>query len=319
MELYPVKLKPVFKDYIWGGNTLKSKFNKQTNLERVAESWELAVHKEGECKVQGGPHDGIPLSGLLKLWGAEVLGSKYNKADKTFPLLIKFIDAKDNLSIQVHPSDDYSLKVEGQPGKTEMWYIINAEEDAKIIYGFKDNITKEEFLDAVKNNTLTDILNVIPVKKGEAYFIPSGTVHAICKGSLIAEIQQNSNVTYRIYDYDRIDKDGNKRPLHLDKAVDVIDFSKQKLAQNTEPNKDSPERLLAHCKYFKVYEYAINGELVLHVGSESFLALNIVSGDGFLEYHGKTQPVSAGDSFFIPANMDDFKITGNIILLVSTL
>ena len=201
-----------------GGQKLITDFNKKTQLSKAAESWELSTHKDGESVVATGSFKGLKLSEYIKENGnAECIGKKAAKFD-FFPMLIKLIDAKDKLSIQVHPDDEYALRREGEYGKTEMWYIVDCEEGAYIYYGVKQEITKDELADRIKNNTLTDVLNKVPVKRGDVFFIPAGTIHAICAGILICEIQQNSNTTYRIYDYDRRDANGNPRQIHVEKA-----------------------------------------------------------------------------------------------------
>ena len=204
-ELKPIKLIPTFKDYIWCGNRLVEEYNKKCNFERVAESWELSTHKDGESIVGDGVFKGLTLSEYIKSNKHNVLGMN-TESFENFPILIKFIDAKEALSIQVHPNDEYSIKNNGEYGKTEMWYILDCEKDSYLYYGFKKEITKEEFRKSIEDNTLLDYLNKVKVNKGDAFFIEAGTVHAIGKGIVICEVQQNSNTTYRVYDYDRTDK-----------------------------------------------------------------------------------------------------------------
>ena len=212
------KLYPVCKDYLWGGNKLKDKYGKITDCTPCAESWELSFHKDGKTLIE----DGRALEDVVS---AEMLGSNLDDFS-FFPMLIKFIDAKSFLSVQVHPSDDYALKNENSYGKTEMWYIVDAEEGAGIYLGFKEDVTIQQYEQAIKENKLTDLLNFYEVKSGECYFIPSGTIHAIGAGCLICEIQQNSNLTYRVYDYGRKDKDGKERELHVEKALKVTNLKK---------------------------------------------------------------------------------------------
>ncbi len=208
-----VKLYPECKDYVWGGTKLKQKYGKITDKTPCAESWELSFHKDGLTKLSNGKT-------LAESVTEKDLGEKA-KSFPFFPSLIKFIDAEQNLSVQVHPSDDYALEHENSFGKTEMWYVVEAEEGAGLYVGFNKDVTKEEFEQAIKENRLTELLNFFEVKAGDCYFIPSGTIHAIAKGCLICEIQQNSNLTYRVYDYGRKDKNGNERELHVDKALKV--------------------------------------------------------------------------------------------------
>ena len=202
-----LKLKPACKDYLWGGHRLVDEFHVDYDGPVCAEAWELSCHPDGPSVIENGPFAGKTLAEYIKAKGQQVLGTHCRRF-REFPILTKFIDAKDNLSIQVHPGNRYALSHEGQYGKTEMWYVIDAEPGAFLYYGFKKEISKEEFRERIENNTLLEVLNAVPVKKGDALFIESGTIHAIGKGILIAEIQQNSNVTYRVYDYGRVGKIG---------------------------------------------------------------------------------------------------------------
>ena len=214
------RLAPAFKDYLWGGTRLRDEYGKNCDFDKVAESWELSCHKDGPSVVADGEDKGLTLREYIEKHGKAVLGTDC-EAFEDFPILIKLIDAKDNLSVQVHPDNDYAQRVEGEYGKTEMWYIVDCDEGAELLYGFKHEISKEEFAERIANNTLLDVTNNVPVHKGDVFFIKAGTLHAIGKGILIAEIQQNSNTTYRIYDYGRVGKDGKPRELHVEKAKDV--------------------------------------------------------------------------------------------------
>ena len=213
-----IKLTGAVKDYIWGGNKLRKYYGKSSSDRVIAESWELSFHKDGLTMTESGEL-------LCEAVSKEVLGTNVSDFE-FFPTLIKFIDAESDLSVQVHPSDEYALKNENSFGKTEMWYIIGAEEGAGIYLGFRETVTREEFESAIRENRLTEILRFYPVKAGESYFIPSGTIHAIGKGCLILEIQQNSNLTYRVYDYGRVGNDGKPRELHIDKALAVTNLKK---------------------------------------------------------------------------------------------
>lgn len=222
-----------------------------------------------------------------------------------FPVLIKFIDAKENLSVQVHPSDEYALANENSFGKTEMWYIVEAEQGAGIYLGFNRDVTKEEYETSIKEHRLTEFLSFYEVKAGECYFIPSGTIHAIGKGCLICEIQQNSNLTYRVYDYGRKDKNGNERELHIDKSLKVTNL-----------NKFEPitfEDCLGKCEYFTVHKYEIDGEKQLQTNEKSFQCVTCVKGNGFIE----DMEISKGDSFFVPANYGQYVIKGNIQIILT--
>lgn len=223
-----LKLKPAFKDYIWGGTKLRDDFGFKSDLKKIAEGWMLSCHKDGENIIDGGKFDGKTLSEVINETGKDILGTKAQKYD-FFPILIKLIDAKDNLSVQVHPNDDYALRVEGEYGKTECWYVIDCDEGAELIYGFKKKISNEEFRKRIEDNTFLDIVNHVKVKKGEFFFIESGTLHAIGKGILLAEIQQNSNTTYRVYDYNRLGADGKPRELHTEKASTLQNANHRKI------------------------------------------------------------------------------------------
>lgn len=314
MSIYdPVKLSPVFKDYIWGGTRLKSEFNKNSELEKIAESWELSAHKDGQSKICGGEYDGMLLTEYIDAVGKSVLGSKSAKYDY-FPLLIKLIDAKGELSVQVHPSDEYALAHEGEYGKTEMWYILDCDEGASLYYGFCRDVTREEYENAIKEGRLTDILNKVSVKKGDVFFIPAGTVHAIGAGILICEIQQNSNTTYRVYDYNRRDKDGNLRPLHIEKALEVSCLER---SPECTPISDGDDVLLAECEYFSVRRMRIDGGFRLYSDEDSFLSLIVTSGQGSLCYDGGRLDLCLGDSVFIPAQKGSFDIMGKCEIIIS--
>ena len=217
-----LKLNAPCKDYIWGGNRLREEYGKVSDADKIAESWELSCHKDGQSVIANGKDKGKTLSEYVAE-NKNALGTACDRFEY-FPILIKLIDAKDNLSVQVHPDNDYAMRVEGEYGKTEMWYIVDCEEGSQLIYGFDKEISREEFADRIKNNTLLEVTNNVPVHKGDVFFIESGTLHAIGKGILIAEIQQNSNTTYRVYDYGRVGKDGKPRELHIEKAIDVTEL-----------------------------------------------------------------------------------------------
>lgn len=305
MNTEPIKLEAPVKDYIWGGRRLIEEFNKKTDAEKAAESWELSTHPAGESTVITGDHAGMKLSEYIAAEGNECLGTNAEQFD-FFPLLIKLIDAKDNLSIQVHPDDEYALRVEGEFGKTEMWYIADCDEGAYLYYGLNREVTKEEFAERIKNNTLLEILNKVYIKKGDVFFIPSGTIHAICAGTLICEVQQNSNTTYRVYDYDRRDAAGNARELHIDKAIDVSRLT---------PSPKQEERrgsVLASCKYFTVEEVICEKTLETGLDTGSFRSLIVLDGIGTLTAGGKTIELAKGDSIFIPAQKGRAVLKGRL-------
>lgn len=308
----PLILNPPIKDYIWGGTKLREQFGKKSDLERLAESWELSCHKDGMSIIANGEYSGRSLKDFLNE-NPSALGTKCSKFDD-FPILIKLIDARDNLSVQVHPDNEYAMRIEGEYGKTEMWYIVDCEENASLIYGFKEQISKDDFQKAIEENTLLDKVNSVPVKKGDVFFIEAGTLHAIGKGILIAEIQQNSNTTYRVYDFGRVGKDGKPRELHIQKAIDVSNLSPIesdfKPCGPEEKNGDCDTVRLATCEYFTTYESTLNGTTTLHVDDESFGSILLIEGNATIENDGTTLEVNKGDSVFIDANSGDVKITG---------
>ena len=292
------KLYPVCKDYLWGGNKLTEKYGKLTDCSPCAESWELSFHKDGKTCIEGG-------ATLESVATKEALGS--NAEDFSFfPVLIKFIDAQGDLSVQVHPSDAYALEKENSFGKTEMWYIVEADEGAGLYLGFNRDVTLAEYEQAIKENTLTDLLNFYPVKAGECYFIPSGTIHAIGSGCLICEIQQNSNLTYRVYDYGRRDKNGNTRELHVDKALLVTTLAKHE-------NKTLSGDVLGVSKYFSVRRLSVNGTTEGKTTGKTFHCLSCVKGAGKID----GQDVRTGDSFFVPADYGRYTISGEMEIIMT--
>jgi mannose-6-phosphate isomerase len=313
MSLAPIKLNPAYKDYLWGGDKLKTNFGKNTDLSPLAESWELSAHKDGESRVLGGEYDGYTLSKYIEALGVGVLGEKCKRFER-FPMLIKLIDAKSDLSVQVHPSDEYAQIHEGEYGKTEMWYILDCDEGACLYYGFTRDVTRDEYEMAIKNNTLTSLLNRVPVKAGDLFFIPSGTVHAIGAGIVICEIQQNSNTTYRVYDWGRVDKNGNPRELHVDKALDVSELRR---APETADIGDGEDVLLASCEYFTVRRLKIDKKSLVHCNGESFISLVAVDGEGSVTINGSTLEFVRGESIFIPAQIGEMSILGSCELLMS--
>ncbi|MBQ8320857.1 MAG: class I mannose-6-phosphate isomerase [Clostridia bacterium] len=289
------------KDNLWGGDRLIKFYNKAANGEICAESWELSFHSDGPTKLSDGKT-------LMESASDKDLG-KNTLEFADFPMMIKLIDAKENLSVQVHPDDTYAKANENSYGKTEMWYIVDADEGAGIYLGFKRELEKEEVISAIKSNTLTEIMNFFPVSKGDCYFIPSGTIHAIGAGCLIYEIQQSSNITYRVYDYDRRDKYGNTRELHIDKAMDVLKFERYE-------RRVMPSNLLGISKYFTAHKMELNGESEsIKTDGKSFMCVTVCSGNGTLN----AEPVSAGDSYFIPATENEITLGGNMTLIIASL
>lgn len=314
-----LKLNPVFKDYIWGGTRLKDDFGFESNLDKLAEGWMLSCHKDGKNTILGGTYNNKTLEEVIEQFGKEKITGTKSLNFPYFPVLIKLIDAKDNLSIQVHPDNDYAQRVENEFGKTEIWYVLDAEPDATLVYGFKEKITSEEFKKAIENETLTDVLNVVNVKKGDLFFIEAGTVHAIGKGTLIAEIQQNSNSTYRVYDYGRVGNDGKPRELHIKKAVDVSKTEPAKYDIKPFGEKEdiggNTAQLLTKCDLFTVYHYDVKNTLTLKTNEESFNHVLVLDGNGKIN----DKDFKKGDSFFIPANFGDYEISENAEIIVTSI
>lgn len=310
-----LKLKPACKDYIWGGNKLKSEFGKETSMDILAETWELSTHPDGPSIIANGTLAGTSFRKYVQENSSRVLGTNCDKFDD-FPILIKFIDAQDNLSIQVHPNNEYAQKHENQYGKTEVWYIVDCKPDSYIYFGMAKEITKKDFQTRIENNTLLEVLNKVPVKKGEVYFIEAGTIHAICKDIIIAEIQQNSNVTYRVYDYDRRDKEGNSRELHIQKAMDVTNLKPVSKQKNNHGH-------LSQCAYFTVDKIELNHNTFQKPrNSETFFHVLVVEGEGDIQVdHSKLSYVK-GDSFFLPASqkgeISHLTLTGTGTLLLTS-
>ena len=313
----PFLLKPPIKDYIWGGTRLRDEYGKESELERLAESWELSCHKDGGSIIDSGEFAGMPLTDFVNEH-PEVLGSNCSRFEY-FPVLIKLIDAKDNLSVQVHPDDAYAKRVEGEYGKTEMWYIVDCDEGAQLIYGFKDKISREDFRKAIEENTLLDCVNSVPVKKGDVFFIESGTLHAIGKGILIAEIQQNSNTTYRVYDYGRVGADGKPRELQALEVTSLeppaVEYG-QKKKINRAGMWQTP---LADCKYFTADKYDIFRSMQLETDTHTFRHIIVLEGEGEVVCGDDSIAVKKGSSVFVPAGSETCIIKGNCSIIITTI
>lgn len=314
-----LKLTPAIKDNIWGGTRLSEEFGMVSFADRQAEAWVLSCHESGPNIIENGEFKGRTLEDVLSNEGKEYLGTNCEKFPY-FPLLIKLIDAKDDLSIQVHPDDDYAMRVEGEFGKTEVWYILDCDEGAEIIYGFKKDITKEQFRKSIEENTLTEYVNRVKVKKGDVFFIKSGTLHAICKGILLAEVQQNSNTTYRVYDYGRL-QNGKPRELHVEKAIDVtdtkaIDAGGKPMGETVKKDSYS-ETLLTSCELFTVKRLDIEERATVTADSTSFVSLVALDGNGVVMHGDTCVTLYKGDSVFIPASYGEVEILGNLTVLES--
>lgn len=318
--MVPLKLKPALKDYIWGGNRLPRVFGIDSPFDKTAEAWVLSCHPDGENEIENGAFAGRTLSDVLAHEGKAFCGT-HSEAFDFFPVLIKLIDAKDDLSVQVHPSDAYALEHEGQYGKTEAWYILDCEDDAEIIYGFSRDLTKEEFRAAIEQGTLLSCVNRVKVKPGDLFFIPSGTLHAICKGIILAEVQQNSNVTYRVYDYGRL-QNGKPRQLHIEKAIDVTSLhavpADGKPQGEPEVKNGCTETLLASCNLFTMRRLDVEEQTTVRADDSSFVSLVAIDGNGVLCHGDTVLTLYKGESIFLPAGIGDVEILGKVSLLVTT-
>ncbi len=323
---FPFMLTPAAKDYLWGGSRLNDDFGKNIDMEPLAETWECSTHPCGQSIVASGEFRGMLLGDLLDLH-PEYLGShplEITHGRLELPILIKLIDASKDLSVQVHPDDEYALKHENSLGKTELWYVLDAKRGASLVYGFNQDMTEQRVRDALDDETIGNYLNCVPVHKNDLFYIEAGTVHAIGAGALIAEIQENSDVTYRLYDYGRVDSSGQKRPLHIDEAMNVINLrSSDKPRQPMRVLKyrhGAASELLISCKYFQVERLLLNTEIhrsltAFQTGSNSFHALLCVDGCGVLFGDGVTLPFFKGDCIFIPAESIPMKLHGKAQIL----
>ncbi len=317
-----VKLKPVFKEFIWGGTKIRDVLKKNVGkFETIAESWELSAHSAGQSKVATGRFKGLTLDRYIKQIGKENLGWKAQGYDR-FPLLIKFIDATQNLSVQVHPDDDYAFSNEGDYGKNEMWYVMEADKNACIYIGFNKDVTKQEIRERIKNNTILEVLNKIPIKKGETYFLKAGTVHAIGAGCVMCEIQQSSNVTYRLYDYGRVGKNGKPREIHIDKALQVADLKKSSALAFTKYSQlEFPgysKQLLGQCKYFVATKYKVNGLLNLTPTGSSFRTVVVIEGVGKIGNGHSMSATHVGDTWFF-GSKETISVKGKLTVIITNI
>jgi len=305
--LYPLKFNPILKDKIWGGTRLKSIFNKPAVTDKLGETWELSGYEGDESVVTNGFLAGNNLTELIEIYMGELVGDKiFDEFGLSFPLLFKLIDANDNLSIQVHPGDEVAAERHNSYGKTEMWYVVAAEDGAELIIGFNKDCTQEEYLDALSKDKVEDLLQKVKVKKGDVFFIPAGLVHAIGRGVLVAEIQQSSDITYRIYDYKRTDDNGNERDLHTEEALDVIDFSASKDPKTKYQAKVNESTNLISCDYFTTNIIQIDKPINLNYATlDSFVVYMCMEGDMLIISEGEKLKVSKGDTILIPASLNE--------------
>ena len=319
MKFYPLTFEPIFKERIWGGTKLKVYLNKSFKSNKIGESWELSTVANDVSVVSNGKFAGLNLNELIEKYPTEILGSKsIEKFGLEFPLLFKFLDAKEDLSIQVHPNDELAKQRHNSFGKTEMWYVMQADENSRLVVGFKNKTNKKEYLKHLEDKTLVTILNETPVKKGDTFFLETGTVHAIGAGVLIAEIQQTSDITYRLYDWDRVDAQGIGRELHNDLAVDAINYEETntKVTYNSERNESVN---LVDCPFFTTNILEVSGTYNWKKKKESFTVFMCTEGSFVLVTSNSKSEFKKGDTVLIPAILEEFQFIGETSLLEITI
>lgn len=310
MELYPLKFTPILKDKIWGGSKLSTLLNKDSLSKKVGESWEISDVEGDTSVVSNGIWKGKSLKWLLEQSPNAILGEKNAKTFGTkFPLLIKFIDAKEDLSIQLHPNDELAEKRHNSFGKTEMWYVMQADEGSNLIVGFNQEMTPQKYLEHLEDNTLTKILNFEPVKTGHTFFIEVGRVHAIGAGVMLAEIQQTSDITYRVYDWDRVDDQGNARELHNDLAIDAIDFNMPNNYKVTYSDAKNESNKMVSCAYFTTNYINLDTVLDKQNDQDSFVIYICVEGNAEFIYNNSTTFLKAGETLLMPASLSTYRMS----------
>ena len=328
MVPYPLQFKALLKERVWGGRQLE-RYGLEMPHGAIGEGWMIGDHPNGVTQVTNGELAGMGLDEICKQYGSEILGAKANtETIQRFPLLIKLLDCEDNLSIQVHPGNDYTGLPEGELGKTEMWYILDAKPDAKIIYGLQDTVTRESLAEAIEHNRIMDCLQEVPVAAGDSFYIPAGTVHALCAGVLVAEIQQNSDTTYRLFDYNRLGLDGKLRDLHIEDSLNVIAYEGAGATRmTTELSEPNQWLTLASSPYFIVEKGCVENVWKLNSIEESFSILIICEGIGSISWGDHSSPhslphslpIKPGDCFLLPANLSEYQVAGRVTLLRSYL
>ncbi|MCF6296142.1 MAG: class I mannose-6-phosphate isomerase [Flavobacteriaceae bacterium] len=309
-ELYPIKFKPILKEKIWGGQKLNTLLNKDSKAENVGESWEISDVEGDTSIVINGGLKGKSLKELLELFKGDLIGEKnYKTFGNKFPLLIKFIDAKEDLSIQLHPNDELAAKRHNSFGKTEMWYVMQADEGSNLIVGFNQKVTPETYLNHLEDKTLTKILNFDKVKEGDTYFIEVGRVHAIGAGVMLAEIQQTSDITYRVYDWDRVDDNGNERDLHNDLAIDAIDFNMEDDFRISYSKTKNQSNKMVSCPYFTTNFIPINGTVQKQNDKDSFIIYMCVDGEVEISTDLFSEIIKKGETLLVPAIIKTYQIT----------
>ncbi|HHU81522.1 MAG TPA: class I mannose-6-phosphate isomerase [Firmicutes bacterium] len=308
--LYPLRFQPICQERIWGGTGLRDEFGRQLPTDKIGESWEITCRAEAESRVASGPLKGRALGELCNIFGAALLGEKI-AVGNSFPLLLKILDAQDILSVQVHPDDQFAAVHEGAAGKSEVWYILKAQPGAKIIYGLRPGITQQDFIAALKRGQLTACLHQVAVKAGEIYPIPPGLVHALGKGIMVVELQQNSDLTYRVFDWNRVDQHGKARPLHVEKALQVIEFGL------VPPGPFHPDGngLLLENEHFSLAYHRVTTEKIMTQSPAAFTLLTVVAGTGEIWHQGQGYSLQYGDSYLLPASLGQYVLRGEMELL----
>lgn len=314
-KIYPLRFEAILKERIWGGEKLKTILNKPITSNITGESWELSTVEGDVSVIANGEYKGTALSELINEFPNEILGTAvYKRFGNQFPLLFKYLDAREDLSIQVHPNDELAKKRHNSFGKTEMWYIMQADDDARIIVGFKDNSNPEEYLKHLKDNTLVSILDDVKVKPGDVFFLETGTVHAIGAGLLVAEIQQTSDITYRLYDFDRKDANGNTRELHVDLALEAINYKKVNTYKEYSKEVNQSNSIVA-CPYFTTNFIPLENEKKVKNTGLTFIVYMCIEGTFEIEYDTVTYSYRKGDTVLVPAAMKSYDLRGKASIL----
>jgi mannose-6-phosphate isomerase len=315
MKFYPLQFEPILKERIWGGTKLRTYLNKPITSDITGESWEISTVENDVSIVANGSLKGKSLNDLINEFPEAVLGIKvYEQFGKQFPLLFKYLDAREDLSIQLHPNDELAKKRHNSFGKTEMWYVMQADEDARLIVGFKEKSSPEEYLEHIHNKTIVAILDSKKVKTGDVFFLATGTIHAIGAGIVVAEIQQTSDITYRIYDFDRIDADGNKRELHVDLSLEAINYETVD-AKKDYSKVENTSNEVVNCQYFTTNFIPLDGNTKVYKHGESFTVYMCVDGEFQLSIDTEVYTYQKGDTVLFPASLTDFQLSGKASIL----
>ena len=315
MKLYPLQFEPILKERIWGGTKLKTYLNKPITSDITGESWEISTVENDVSIVANGTFKGKSLNDLINEFPEAVLGTKvYAQFGKQFPLLFKYLDAREDLSIQLHPNDELAKKRHNSFGKTEMWYVMQSDPDSRLIVGFKEKSSPQEFIQNLNNKTLLNILDTKKVLQGDVFMLNTGTIHAIGAGIVIAEIQQTSDITYRVYDFDRVDANGNKRELHIDLALEALNYEKIE-AQRFYDKTENTSNEIVNCQYFTTNIIPLDGNITIHKDQTSFTVYMCVDGEFQLTINDESYTYKKGDTVLISAALTDFQLAGKASIL----